>query len=389
MVEEKRAPYSPIRPHQLGIRFYGPVNRVSGLGVPCRGLIRGLQERKFHTEVVCVNEGFEHQSIEPIEWINSKNCSGRDVISIVHLNADAIPQYWPKYGKEWEKSCYRIGVWSWELAAFRPDWINEITRFNEIWNSSRFMNTAIQACTNVPVIRMPPAIQLPKPGTNRASIRRQFKIPRDAFTFLYMFDASSFLERKNPLCLLNAFIHEFSEMEDAALVIKMAYTGTNEDVLKEIKNLCQSRKNIILIRDILDPESLSSLLASADCYVSPHRVEGFGLSIIEAMMLKVPVIATGYSGSNDFVTPATAFPIDYSLIEIENNVGPYLNGYVWADPKETHLRELMRTVYKGEGQVQKKVNAAYELVTQNYSLEAVANRLAHRIEEIIKITSAG
>jgi glycosyltransferase involved in cell wall biosynthesis len=34
-----------------------------------------------------------------------------------------------------------------------------------------------------------------------------------------------------------------------------------------------------------------------DCLVSPHRAEGWGYSIQEAMAVGTPVIATGYSGN--------------------------------------------------------------------------------------------
>ena len=44
----------------------------------------------------------------------------------------------------------------------------------------------------------------------------------------------------------------------------------------------------------------------ADCYVSLHRAEGFGYTLAEAMWIGKPVIATGYSGNVDYMSPTTA-----------------------------------------------------------------------------------
>jgi glycosyltransferase involved in cell wall biosynthesis len=45
------------------------------------------------------------------------------------------------------------------------------------------------------------------------------------------------------------------------------------------------------------------IIQCADCVVSLHRSEGFGLFIAEAMYLGKPVIVTNYSGSTNFTQP--------------------------------------------------------------------------------------
>ena len=57
---------------------------------------------------------------------------------------------------------------------------------------------------------------------------------------------------------------------------------------------------------------MAALFARADCYVSLHRAEGFGLTLAEAMALGKPVIATGFSGNTDFMTPANSYLVDWS-----------------------------------------------------------------------------
>ena len=85
-------------------------------------------------------------------------------------------------------------------------------------------------------------------------------------------------------------------------------------------------------------------MSSCDAYVSLHRSEGIGLTIAEAMGLGKPVIATGWSGNTDFMDVSNAFPVGYRLVELEENVGPYHAGEVWAEPSVEHAAELMRFV---------------------------------------------
>ena len=74
---------------------------------------------------------------------------------------------------------------------------------------------------------------------------------------------------------------------------------------------------------------MAALFARADCYVSLHRAEGFGLTLAESMALGKPVIATGFSGNTDFMTPANSYLVDWALTE----VGPDAEHY----PADGHV----------------------------------------------------
>jgi hypothetical protein len=86
-------------------------------------------------------------------------------------------------------------------------------------------------------------------------------------------------------------------------------------------------------------------MAAADCYVSLHRSEGFGLTMAEAMSLEKPVIATAFSGNMEFMSPSNSYLVKYKLINIDRSYGPYEEG-LWADPDVDHAAELMRDVFK-------------------------------------------
>lgn len=56
----------------------------------------------------------------------------------------------------------------------------------------------------------------------------------------------------------------------------------------------------------VEESTLAEMLNRADCYVSAHRLEGFGLMPLKAMSCGTPAIATDYSGPRDYLTPDNA-----------------------------------------------------------------------------------
>ena len=70
-------------------------------------------------------------------------------------------------------------------------------------------------------------------------------------------------------------------------------------------------------------QEVRDLMAGADAYISLHRAEGTGLTLSDAMAHGKPVIATGWSGNTDFMNVANSYPVDYELVRLERDIGPY------------------------------------------------------------------
>ncbi|MBI5640857.1 MAG: glycosyltransferase [Nitrospirae bacterium] len=198
-----------------------------------------------------------------------------------------------------------------------------------------------------------------------------------------MFDFLSFFERKNPLALVEAFSKAFPQSGDACLVIKCSNSNRNPSLMTELLRSAKGL-NVRIIDRYLQKEELYGLLSLADCYVSLHRSEGFGLTLAESMYLGKPVIATAYSGNMDFMTVNNSFPVKFRLIEIENDAGPYKKGNVWADPDTDHASELMRFVYENRD-IAKGVGAKASSDIQTfYSPHSAGLKVNQRINRILK-----
>ena len=93
---------------------------------------------------------------------------------------------------------------------------------------------------------------------------------------------------------------------------------------------------------------LAQLFRGADAFVLPTRGEGWGLPTMQAMSMGLPVISTNWGGSVDFTTKETSYLIELDGVEEVPKDSPYgwREGKKWAIPSQSHLEELMMTVYQ-------------------------------------------
>ena len=121
----------------------------------------------------------------------------------------------------------------------------------------------------------------------------------------------------------------------------------------------------------------------ADCFVSLHRSEGFGLGLAEAMLLGKPVIATGYSGNLDFMNRENSLLVDFEMVEIKEDRPIYTRGNFWAEPSIRHAAALMRDVYERPAEARARAHGAQPEIQRLLSLEAAGKRMRARLQEIM------
>jgi glycosyltransferase involved in cell wall biosynthesis len=252
---------------------------------------------------------------------------------------------------------------------------------DEIWVSTEYNRRAIAKHTDKPVHVIPPAIEvrIANPLT-RADLHQ----PEDCFIFLHMSDALSIPERKNPMGVVAAFLMAFADKPEAKvkLVIKVSNLD-HQPVLSEAIFAAMSKEpRIELIHDYLDRNTLNNLLNACDCYVSLHRAEGFGLPIAEAMYLGKPVIATRWSGSEDFMDAENSLPVDFTVIELDRDFGPYQKGQVWADPNLVDAAAKMVELQGNPALAQRVGSLAAKTIKEVYSADRIARLQESRCANI-------
>jgi glycosyltransferase involved in cell wall biosynthesis len=89
---------------------------------------------------------------------------------------------------------------------------------------------------------------------------------------------------------------------------------------------------------------LTGLIAASDAFVSLHRSEGFGRGPAEAMLLGIPVIVTGYSGTLDFTDGSCACVVGYTLVPVMPGEYPGVEGQRWAEADVAQAARYMRWI---------------------------------------------
>ena len=357
-----------------GVNVYGFFNTVSGLGSVARSFVQALDTSDVPFQKISIPSWAEQVSSRALPEFEPYRTN------LILQNPDMLALFFQAYGTDLLKGCYNIGYWLWELASARSDWHQLYRYVDEIWVASEFCREAFQSVTKLPVVRIPLVVD----GIEKKAIypREHFGLPRDAFVFGYIFDVASYFERKNPLSLIEAFRREFGNSRDVLLYLKYFNADRDENNNRALQDAIAGAPNIRTFSGMMDDNEIASLQNSMDCLVSPHRSEGFGYNLAEAMYLSKPVIATRYSSNLDFMRDDNSYLIDCDLLPIPLSHGPYLRGHVWAEPSIDHLCHLMRRVCEdSEGRVEKGRKAAEE-IRANYNATVVGRKIAERLEQI-------
>ena len=365
---------------KLGSNLIGFMDVPSGIGAAAHSSELAMKAAGLPVNVVNINlNNSSNLGRDRVTNFN-KPINSNNQINLIQANPPEYPILWRHLGKSLLVRKYNIGVWYWELMNLPNDWIKSFQVLDEIWAATRFIQETIQKNSPVPVIKIPPCVNV---ELDLSLTRNDFLLPENAFLFLCTFDVRSICERKNPLAAVKAFKKAFQANDSAVgLVIKVNNSTFNSEEIIQIKNEIRDYANCYLINDTYSKIKFNSLVNLVDAFVSLHRAEGFGLILAEAMFLGKPVIATNWSGNTDFMTPDNSCPVDYKLIPVKPGLSPYQSGQVWADADISHASHFMNKLCSDHGFYNEISVNARESIIKNFLPEKIGNIMKKRLEEI-------
>ena len=303
-------------------------------------------------------------------------------VSILMLNGDSITAFAEDVGEDFFRDRYTIGFYWWEVDPYPAEaWDPALEYVDELWAGTEFVGDILRRGVDVPVnvVRVP--VAEPPPVTVD---RAHFGLPKDATLFGFVYDYESSGRRKNPLGLVEAYRKAFGPDDGAHLLLKSLGSVHRVEDHEEVLVAAADREDITIIDRFLTAEEKDSLVGLCDCYVSPHRSEGFGYTLAEAMAYGKPVVCTGYGGVLDFADASTA-----RLVRSEPSItGPFAIPYPpdsrWVDPDVDHLAEQLRWVFDHPEEAQAMGERAREKIQRTHSYAASGASMKARLGDIYR-----
>jgi glycosyltransferase involved in cell wall biosynthesis len=371
---------------ELAVNVAGFLRGALGLGEAARLYVAALRAAGVPVSTTVVDvplpdigDGAVKKVAEFVESEEARQAP----FNLVCVNAPELPAFYEDVGKRFFRGRRSIGVWAWEVDKVPDDWRWAFDLFDEIWTYSSYVERIIGQVSPVPVARVP----LPVPAQDPDAPRPSLGLP-DRFTFLFLFDFFSTMERKNPLGLIEAFRRAFAPGE-AQLVLKSFNGDYKPERLRKVEEAASAHPDVHVVDRYLSSAEKNGLMAGCDCYVSLHRAEGFGLTLAEAMALGKPVVATGFSGNTDFMTEDNSYLVRYGLREVGSGAENYPREGTWADPDLDHAAELMRRVFDDRKEALARAAAGRQTVLEQLSTERVGEIARSRLEALAEDREGG
>jgi glycosyltransferase involved in cell wall biosynthesis len=206
------------------------------------------------------------------------------------------------------------------------------------------------------------------------------------FYFMFSFDYHSSPYRKNPIGALQAFQHAFRKNdENVGLVIKsIGNLNRYAEVTVALRQAAATDPRIIVIERNMSRAEVLGLIYASDAYISLHRSEGFGMGMAEALNFGRIVIATDYSGSTDFLTQQTGFPIPFSLRPVAVHEYPWSGRQYWAEPDISSAAATMQMIVKLPYVARERANAGQQFVRRKYGALAIGQIMKTRICHLMR-----
>lgn len=192
----------------------------------------------------------------------------------------------------------------------------------------------------------------------RAAMSNKYGFPRDAFIFG---NTSRLSENKGVDILLRSFkeLLNYEALNKRPIHLLLAGKGEN---LENLKKLCSDLEltSAVTFTGTFPEEDHVKLYNSIDAYIFPTHGEGFGLVMIEAMALKIPVICS-------------------NLPVLQEVGGEYVYKYFDSTSKED-IAHKMLDIYENFEDALSLAGKSYLYVHENYSLE----KFVKNYEELYK-----
>ncbi len=381
--------------------FKAPILTSSGYGVHSRQvfkyLLRKSKELGFDLKVISTRWG-------GTPWIlNSKDPIFEEIVKRivgrVESKADVsiqllLPNEWEDLGKK------NIGMTAGiETNMASQKWIDCCKNVDEVIFPSEFSKNAFRNHEINNKLKVVPE-SYPESFDEEISSTDEDLIFSTKFNFLTVGQITHpdiGLDRKNLKKLITLFVKEFRDEEDVGLIVK-TNMGTNtvfdnnktvaliNNILKEVG---ERKCKIHVLHGNMTETQMRKLYTHKDvkAFVTLTHGEGFGLPILEAARLGLPVIAPNWSAHTEFLNLGKYVDLKTNIVKVpaeKCDEDMFVKGSNWCDVSKEVFSTRVRKFYQSPDVPTQWAKDLSEKIKQKYSQAAIEKEYDKVLEKYLK-----
>ena len=182
--------------------------------------------------------------------------------------------------------------------------------------------------------------------------------------------------------LMQAYGRAFTPGDDVCLVVKDY--GRTSELTRSLLGGADGLE-VLYYANFLPKPELASFYAAHSAFVAPYRGEGFGMKILDAAAIGLPLIMPHFGGPVDYCPEKWIEPVSYQLVPVgrclETEAFDWKEDLTWCEPDIDDLAARMRHVFESPEEPREKATQLRQHVLDNFSWRSAAQILIRTLEQ--------
>lgn len=360
-----------------------PLLSVSGYGEHSRQIFRWLTSRP-DVEV----------SVQILNWGNTTWCidpKGENGLigEIMRRSTDKTNSFdysiQVQLPDEWDTSLAKINIGvtaGVETTSCYPKWTDKIKAMDAVIVPSQFTKKTFvdtDETTDSKIHVVPEALSI-DPNDKFDDILQGITTPNNVLIVSQLTAVDRSQDRKCIIDTIESVLKCIKDRPDWGIVIKTNMgRGTEKDLLETqaiLRQIKGAKGRVHLIHGIFETSEMLGIYKSPKIrlFASLTRGEGFGLPMLEAAACDIPVIVTGWSAHDEFLSLGRYGKVNYNLVPIpESKVDDriFKKASMWAQPDRIDFEKRVNKFLSSQEVPRQWARDLGEKVRENYSQKTI------------------
>ncbi len=182
--------------------------------------------------------------------------------------------------------------------------------------------------------------------------------------------------------LMQPYRQAFGPGDDVCLVVKDY--GRTSELTRSLLGGADGPE-VLYYANFLPKPELASFYAAHSALVAPYRGEGFGMKILDAAAIGLPLVMPHFGGPIDYCLEKWIEPVSYQLVPVgrclETEAFDWREDLTWCEPDVGDLAARMRRVYENPEEPRERAAQLRQHVLDNFSWRSAAQTLIRALQE--------